>query len=134
MKTKIEDDFSIFKTVVEASGEAIAISDPQGNIVYINPAHEKLFGRTLEQARTANYRDYYPPESIDILNLEVAPALEKGKSWEGILDAFNADGRCFPLWERADTIRDENGNITHFQGIVLDVTDETLENGLKSSN
>jgi len=58
----------LFQTVVETSNEAIAISDANGQLVYINSAHEQLFGRSLEEARKLNYRDYYPPESIAVLN------------------------------------------------------------------
>ncbi len=116
------DEPSMFKAIVEASSEAAAVSDPEGNLVYINPAHEKLFGRSPEQARGANYRDYYPPESIYILNEEVAPALRRGASWEGVLDALDADGRRFPLWERADAVRDKDGNLLFAFGVMHDVT------------
>ncbi len=113
----------IFKTIVEASNEAIAISDPAGRLLYINPAHARLFGKTLEQARQANYRDYYPDESIEILNREVAPALERGESWEGELVAFDAAGRRFPLWERADAVRDEHGQLQFAFGVMHDISD-----------
>ncbi|MCP4107906.1 MAG: PAS domain S-box protein [Desulfobacteraceae bacterium] len=122
--SEFKDEQSLFKAVVDASTEAIAISDSQGNIIYINPAHEKLFGRTLDQARNANYRDYYPPESVEILNKEVVPALEKGQTWEGTLDAFGAGGRRFRLWERADTIRDNNGDMLYGFGIMHDDTEK----------
>ena len=39
-----------FKDVVVASNEAIAVSEPGGRLIYVNPAHEKLFGRSLEVA------------------------------------------------------------------------------------
>lgn len=121
MKSQGIDQLSLFKAIVEASSEAIAVSDSEGKIVYINPAHERLFGRTLKQAQNANYRDYYPPESVCILNETVAPALDRGESWEGVLEAYNAEGRPFPLWERADTIRGENGKMLYAFGIMHDV-------------
>jgi PAS domain S-box-containing protein len=92
-----EEDLRLFKAIVENSSEAIAISDPEGILVYINEAHEKLFGRSLEEATQANYRDFYPPDSVEILNQEVAPALARGDSWEGELDVYDAAGRRFPL-------------------------------------
>ena len=67
-RCRTEDELRRFKAIVEASSEAIAITDPQGQFIYINPAHEQLFGRSLEEARASNYRDYYPPESVEILN------------------------------------------------------------------
>jgi PAS domain S-box-containing protein len=121
--TRSVDNTDIFKAVVDASNEAIAVADPGGNLLYVNQAHERLFGKTLEEARHLNYRDYYPPESVRILNDEVAPALERGESWEGELDVYGAGGRLIRLWERADTVRDENGRMRFAFGLMHDVTD-----------
>jgi PAS domain S-box-containing protein len=119
-----EEEHLLFKAIVESSKEAIAISDPHGQLIYVNQAHEKLFGRSLEEARQLNYRDYYPPESIEVLNRDVAPTLARGESWEGVLDAIDSKGGRFPLWERADTVRDAEGNMLCAFGIMHDVTDE----------
>jgi PAS domain S-box-containing protein len=116
----MEESLNLFKSIVEYSKEAVAISGPKGQLIYINPAHEKLFGRSLEEARLLNYRDYYPPESIEVLNKEVDPALSSGGSWEGILDAFDAKGRRFPLWECAGTILDKTGTMLYGFGFMHD--------------
>jgi PAS domain S-box-containing protein len=104
-------ELQLFKAIVEASEESIAISDPGGALIYINPAHARLFGRSLEAARGVNYRDYYPPESIAVLDREVVPRLKRGEGWEGELDVFGCQGRRFPLWERAGTLHDAQGRI-----------------------
>lgn len=133
-RERVEEELRLFQTIVESSSEAIAIASPKGIFRYINPAHEKLFGRTLEEAQRLNFRDYYPPESVEILETEVMPALRRGESWEGILDVFDASGRRFPLWERADSVKDENGNILYSFGMMHDVTNEKLaEEALKES-
>jgi len=118
-----EEELRLFEAIVESSTEAIAISDPIGQLVYINPAHEKLFGYSLERARQLNYRDYYPPESVEILDQVVAPALVRGESWEGGLDVYDANGRLFPLWERADTVRDAEGKMLYRFGLMHDITE-----------
>lgn len=123
---KIEEDLLLFKAIIETSQEAIAISDPKGQLIYVNPAHEKLFGRSLEEARRSNYRDYYPPESVEILNREVVPALERNEGWEGEIHAYNASGKSFSLWERADSIHDANGQIIYNFGVMHDVTKRKL--------
>ena len=131
---KAELDLLLFKSIVECSNMAIAISDPNGQLYYINPAHVKLFGRTLEEARNLNYRDYYPLESLEILSKEVAPALERGSGWEGELEVFNINGRVFPLWEQADSIFDESGNMLFGFGIMQDITKrKQAEAQIKSS-
>jgi PAS domain S-box-containing protein len=108
-RKQTEENLKLFKSIVEKSSEAIAISNSKGSLIYINIAHEKIFGRTSAEGKHLNYRDYYPPESIEVLNNVVAPALERGESWEGELDAFDAAGKKFPLWEHADSILDSSG-------------------------
>ncbi len=122
-RKRTESALSLFKTVIEASQEAIAITDPDGKFIYINPAHERLFGRTLAEAQRMNYRDYYPPESLEILENTVAPALAHGIGWEGELDVFDVHGRRFPLWERADTILDADGKLLFSFGIMHDISE-----------
>ena len=123
-KKQTENEFRLFKAIIESSSEALAISNGEGQLLYINPSHEKLFGRPLAEAKKLNYRDYYPPESIEKLDKEVAPALERGESWIGILDVLDANGRRFPLWERADTVRGDKGRMAYGFGIMHDVSRE----------
>jgi len=133
-RKRAEDELRLFKSIVESSEEAIAVSDTEGRLVYINPAHVKLFGRTLEQARQANYREYYPPESVEVLNRDVAPALANGQSWQGVLDAFDASGRRFPLWEHADSIRDGEEKMLYGFGFMHDDTlRKNVEDTLKQA-
>ncbi|MBN1547044.1 MAG: PAS domain S-box protein, partial [Syntrophaceae bacterium] len=76
------------------------------------------------EARLTNYRKFYPPESVDMLDRVVAPALARGEDWEGILDAFDAKGRRFPLWERASTIQDSDGTMLYAFGFMQDITEQ----------
>jgi PAS domain S-box-containing protein len=121
-RKQAEEALIVFRSIFDHSNEACAISDASGRLVYVNSAHVKLFGRSLEEAQSLNYRDYYPPESIVVLDELVAPLIERGESWEGELDVFDAAGRRFPLWERADSIRDSCGRLLYGFGLMHDVT------------
>ncbi len=131
---RLETELRLFKAIVETSNEAIAVSDPDGALIYINPAHERLFGHPFDEAVGLNYRYYYPPESVEILDAKVAPALADGGTWEGVLDAFHADGRRFPLWERADVLLDEDGGLQYVFGLMHDVSrDQAMRQALVES-
>ena len=120
VRKQAESNLALFKSIAETSEMAIAISDPDGRLVYINPAHRRLFGRSLKEARNLNYRAFYPPESVAVLDKVVAPALAKGTEWEGVLDTLDAKGRRFPLWERASTVRDAKGKMAYAFGFMQD--------------
>ncbi len=115
------DELLLFKRIAINSTEAIAISDCQGKLLFVNPAHETLFGCSLQEAQAHNYRDYYPPESVEILEREVAPILAKGGTWEGILDVLDASGRRFPLWERAESVCDAEGRFRMAFGYMHEI-------------
>jgi PAS domain S-box-containing protein len=121
-RKQVEDDLRLFKTIVEVSSEAIAISDPEGRLIYINPAHKKLFGRAPEQDQRLSYQIYYPPESAKVLEEVVVPLLSRGESWEGTLEVFDVAGRRFPLWERADSILGADGQLQFAFGLMHDIT------------
>lgn len=110
---KAEEELILFKSIIERTNEAVAVRDPEGKLLYINKSYEKLFGRNYEETRLIGYKDYYPPESIEILNNQVEPLLRQGGSWEGELEAFDANGRKFTLWKRADAIFDKNGTMLY---------------------
>lgn len=133
-RKQAESHLALFKTIAETSQIAIAISDPDGRLIYINPAHWRLFGRSLKEARNLNYRAYYPPESVAVLDEVVAPVLARGEDWEGVLDALDAGGRRFPLWERASTVRDAKGKMVCAYGFMRDNSErQAAEKALRES-
>lgn len=70
-----------------------------------------------------NFVSYYPDHSEEYLKEFVVPELMNGKSWEGELDVLDSSGELFRLWERADSIKDEKGEIKYFFGLMHDVTE-----------
>jgi PAS domain S-box-containing protein len=113
----------LFRQIIDSTRQAVAVHDREGRLVYINPAHERLFGRFLHEAARMNDLDTYTLDSNKILSRKVLPQLARGEGWEGQLDAFDADGRKFPLWVRADTICDADGNLLYSFRIMHDMTD-----------
>ncbi len=122
-RRRLAEELQLFKAVVEVADEAIAISRPDGQLHYINPAHEKLFGYSLAEARERNYRDYYPPASLVILEEEVVPRLARGESWKGGLEVQDRWGRRFPLWERAGSLRQTDGTLGYAFGFMHEISE-----------
>ncbi|MEY3220838.1 MAG: hypothetical protein RIT27_2195 [Pseudomonadota bacterium] len=121
-RDKTQSDLQLFKTIIEASDEAIAISDANGKLIYSNPMYTQLFKyppETLQQ----NPRAPYLPVSCEIIDREIQPILQKGKSWTGELEVSNAEGHTFPIWQRADTVRDMQGNILFKFELMHDISD-----------
>jgi len=49
-RKKIEEELLMFKLGIERSNEAIFITKIDGEIIYINPAFEKIYGYNMEEA------------------------------------------------------------------------------------
>ncbi len=122
-RKKEQADLQLFKTIIEASREAIAVSNPEGQLFYVNPAHEQLFNRSLSEARKLNYRDYCTPQALAILSRAAAPALARGESWQGELEVTDAANRRFPVWARADSILNAEGKIVCAFCLMHDISD-----------
>ena len=136
LKRKIaqsQNDLRLFKDVVASSNEAIAVSDPAGGIVYVNPAHERLFGRSLEVAQSLNYRDYYSKKSVEKNNQEILPAAKKGETWEGVIDALDSKDRQFPLWQRTYAIYDEEGEVHYCFTFMHEFKERKAEKNLRQA-
>lgn len=97
------------KAVLDSSPEAAYVTDAEGRVLYVNPAHERLFGRPLAAGRRDTYQQYYATDSARFMEREVFPALLAGKGWEGELKARGAAGRHLPVWQNSQPLADAQG-------------------------
>jgi PAS domain S-box-containing protein len=121
-KKNAEESLKVFKAIIENSNESIAVCNNNGTLVYFNAAFERLFDVKPDDAKNKNIRELYQPESISVFDDIILPALDKGSSWEGVLECHDTTGRKFQLWERVDSIRDARGRTQMMFGIMHDVT------------
>jgi PAS domain S-box-containing protein len=105
---------------IENSLNAIAIADPQGNLIYVNGAFLHLWGygspnQVLGRAATAFWTA--PDEAV-----EVVSGLQRDGYWTGEMEAVRADGRTFIADLSAVLIRNNRGEPTHMLGSFIDIT------------
>ena len=120
-RRKAQGHLRLFKSIIEASQESIVISDPKGNLIYLNPAYERLFGRSLQE--TSNLRDFYPAQSLESLESSIMQAITEGESWEGELELIDQDDNLIPVWQRVDALRDGHGEISYVFALMHDISE-----------
>ena len=125
-RKRAEANLSLFRKVMDAAHEAVVILSPSGHILYANSAYGRLFGVSAGSVFGSHYRGYFPPASQEILDQTVGPALMRGESWEGVIEAADTTGRNFPLWQRAGVLRDEAGRVQFYFAFMHDNTDRQL--------
>jgi two-component system cell cycle sensor histidine kinase/response regulator CckA len=83
-RRRAEEGRRLYALIVEHATDFIALCAPDGRILYINEAGQRMVGlRDLEEARTKRVRDFLTPEGVQqSLEVELTSVLEKGH-WEG---------------------------------------------------
>ncbi|HAJ27951.1 MAG TPA: hypothetical protein DCG53_12045 [Syntrophus sp. (in: bacteria)] len=109
---------------VESSSNAIGVSNPQGSHFYQNKAFLDMFEYSVEELNKplAPVVTYADPE----VGREVFETIMQGNPWVGETIMVAKSGRRFPVFLRADAIKDENDNIIGLIGIHTDITERKL--------
>ncbi len=122
-RKKAQGHLRLFKSIIESSSEAIAIGNPDGQLVYVNPAYERLINFSLKDSRNTAFQDYFTEIAAETWKLDVLPALERGESWEGEMEMKDSEGAVFPVWKRVDSVRDSRGNILFNFSLLHDISE-----------
>src|SRR5258706_1201538 len=107
-------------TILDAVGEAVVATTPDGRIVYINSAAERLFGWRAIEVIGRSHQDVcaqVPEQAADIRS-----SVMTGKPSSGRLELFRRDGSRFFAHVTTEPALDEHGAVI---GIVAAISDQS---------
>jgi rsbT co-antagonist protein RsbR len=109
-------------TIIETTSDMVSMADPQGKIIYVNPAGLAMMGRTGQDFHTLSIPDYYPPEiAAKILNEYLPVVKQQGAcSWEAEL--LHVDGHRIPVSQTGTLLIGPDGKPEGTATIVRDIT------------
>ncbi|KAB2968699.1 PAS domain S-box protein [Zoogloea sp.] len=112
-----------FSLAVAQSPHSILITNTEGEIEYVNAAFTRITGYTLEEVlgRTPKLlkSGLTPPATYSAM----WDALHEGQNWEGELFNRRKNGESFVEFMRVAPVRQSDGTITHYLGMIEDVTE-----------
>jgi PAS domain S-box-containing protein len=108
------------QAAVDASSEAIGISTADGRHFYQNKSFDHMFDYTLEEVSRLHPRILYEDEHVAY---EIFETIMAGSSWHGEIEMVAKNGWRFPVFLRADTIKNENGDVIGLIGVHTDITE-----------
>ncbi|RPJ29249.1 MAG: GAF domain-containing protein [Chloroflexi bacterium] len=118
-----EREIQKFKLGIDRSNNAVFVTDLEGTIQYINPAFEKVYGFSPEEAIGKTPR---------ILKSGITPDEQYKRFWETLLAGEtisqeitnkSKDGEFIPISGTYSPILDEVGNIMGFLAVHEDITE-----------
>jgi two-component system cell cycle sensor histidine kinase/response regulator CckA len=119
-----------------AVAEGIVITDahlPDNPVVSVNPAFERLTGYPAAEALGRNCRFLQGPGTNPISVAEIHAAVAEGLPCSAEVLNYRADGQPFWNFVSISPVRDEAGRLTHFIGVLNDVTERReTEEALRS--
>ncbi len=111
--------------VIEATTDFIGLADPQGQVLYLNPAMTRFLGETPGAPPSRNHiSQYHPPEVTRRLLEEALPQAIAQGTWQGETALLAPDGAIVPVSQTITAHYGEDGQVREFSTIMRDMSDQ----------
>ena len=124
-----QERLKLAASVLQQAAEGIFILDEQLCYIDVNPFYEQLAGFSHEQIIgkhlfdiAANYKPHQRNSHSSIIN-----QLDKMGEFDGELNEKFLSGKELTVWMRINAIINEKNRVTHYIGIVSDLTERKLQ-------
>ncbi|MGD9236600.1 MAG: PAS domain S-box protein [Desulfobacterales bacterium] len=113
-----------FRTIFEAAPLGIVIADPQGYILEANQAFFQMLGYRHRQVKSMTFVDItYPDDREETIKLSNAVREGRISSYQTEKRYLKNDGQILWAIVRASAVKDQNGNIQYWLGIMEDISE-----------
>jgi len=123
-RKRAEEEHARLSRVVEQATESIIITDPQGDIIYVNPAFESVSGYSRAEAIGRNPRILKSGHQDSAFYRRMWDTLARGDVWKGRLVNRRKDGTLFQEDATIGPVRDASGRLANYVAVKRDVTHE----------
>lgn len=107
--------------ILEATSDCVAICDPQGSLIYLNSASQRLTGLADRHLNEVNISSLHPEESRRQIAREGWPTAVKEGLWHGETTLLASDGAEIPMSQLIIAHRGADGEIEYFSMIARDI-------------
>ncbi|PYS90968.1 MAG: hybrid sensor histidine kinase/response regulator [Acidobacteria bacterium] len=122
-RKQMEDRLTRLATAVEQSGDSIIITDPAGNIQYVNPAFEQTTGYSSAEVIGQNPRILKGGQASPEYYKHLWETITRGEQWQGHFTNRKRDGTLFEGEVTISPVRDGAGKIVSYVAVERDVTE-----------
>ena len=121
-RKRVENLLKTLSKTIEQSPDAVVITDPVGNIQFVNPKYTQVTGYSAEEVKGKNIRDIRSGLTPKAIYEDLWKTILSGRVWRGELQNKKKNGKFY--WESAviSAILGTNGEITNYVSIMEDIT------------
>ncbi|HJV49517.1 MAG TPA: PAS domain S-box protein [Geothrix sp.] len=123
-RKEAEQSIRKISVAIEQSPLSVLITNPMGDIEYVNPAFTQITGYRADEVLGLNPRLLRSPRTPLSLYQAMWDTLSRGETWVGEFENLKKNGEVF--FERATIapVRDEQGGLMNYIAIKEDITQD----------
>ena len=122
-RKRAEEQLGKLSRAVEQSPASVVITDPQGNIQYVNPKFTRLTGYSLAEVIGKNPRILKSDLTPASTYRELWDTVLSGGEWRGEFANRKKSGELYWEFASISPIKDSRGAITHLLAVKEDITE-----------
>jgi PAS domain S-box-containing protein len=122
-RKQAEEKLTRLATAVEQSGDGIIITDPEGNIQYVNPAFEQTTGYSSTEVIGKNPRFLKGGKASVEYYQNLWKTITNGVQWTGHFTNKKKDGTFFKEEATISPVRDAAGQVISYVAVKRDITE-----------
>ena len=119
---KIRQSERLYRAIGETLDYGVWVCAPDGRNVYASESFLKLVGMTQQQCSDFGWGDVLHPDDAERTMAAWKECVRTGGTWDIEHSYRGVDGQWHPILARGVPIRDEQGQITSWAGINLDIS------------
>jgi len=131
---KVEERIRFLGQVLETSPISVIATGEGGDILYVNPATERMFGYEKGGLVGKNPRILNADPDADNIQREIFETVLRGEIWRGEILNRRKNGETFYIHASIYQLTDESGNLIALVGFQEDISErKRMEEALESS-
>ncbi|HSE82934.1 MAG TPA: PAS domain S-box protein, partial [Thermodesulfobacteriota bacterium] len=132
-RKRADEEILRLAAALKSLNPAVTITDMNRRIIYINPAHKRVFGYDLEELIGRQGDILYPFDDPHGVSQKIYEAVLM-VGWEGERVGVRRNGQVFPVYEKTSVVKDKDGDQIGMVSVVEDITvRKGLEQKLRES-
>jgi len=122
-RKRAEESLRLQSAALEAAANAIAITDNQGLVIWVNPAFTVMTGYSPQESLHRDLSFLKSDLHDPAFYLELRSTINAGEVWHGEMVNRRKDGTLYPEEQTITPVTDEAGVIRYFVCIKQDITE-----------